>query len=115
LCTILTPNDSWKEKDLSWKLIRAITDDPITKQGLFPSPGANVSTTKGGGLSKAYHHKELAAKVFSDHPVYGPAYAQAKSASEKSVWANKVKNRIQMLVKPFSIGVELLTDYQSAW
>jgi hypothetical protein len=66
------------------------------KQGLFPSPGANVSTTKGGGLPKAHHHKELAARVFSDHPVYGKLYAQAKTLGENSIWANKIKNCIQV-------------------
>jgi hypothetical protein len=86
---------SWKDKDLTWELIRIITEDEITKQGLFPSPGANPSTVKGGGLSKAHHHKEIATRLFADHPTYGPAFRQAKSAREKTTWANKIKNRIQ--------------------
>ena len=56
-------NDSWKDKDLTWQLINCMTEDPIIRQGLFPGPGANVSTTKGGGLSKAHHHKELVPTV----------------------------------------------------
>lgn len=91
-------NDSWKDRDLTWQLINCITEDPIIRQGLFPGPGANVSTTKGGGLSKAHHHKELAARIFGDHPVYGPAFAQALTPKEKVVWANRIKNRIQASV-----------------
>ena len=54
--SVLKRYGSWKDQDLAWQLINAIRDDPIIKQGLFPSPGGNVSTTKGGGLSKAHHH-----------------------------------------------------------
>jgi hypothetical protein len=87
-------NGSWKDKELTWKLINAITEDPMIKQGLFPSPGANVSTAKGGGLSKTQHHKELAARVFSDHIMYGPAFELARSPKEKNSWGQKIKNRI---------------------
>jgi hypothetical protein len=92
--SVLTSN-SWKDQDLTWQLIHCIAEDPIIRQGLFPGPGANVSTAKGGGLSKAYHHKELAARVFGEHPVYGPAFEQAQAAKEKNLWAQKIKNRIQ--------------------
>jgi len=68
-----------------------ITEDPIIKQGLFPSPGAHVSTTKGGGLSKAHHHKEIIAKMFKDHPVYGPAYARANQQARRVSGPTKSK------------------------
>ena len=38
---------SWKDPNLMWSLIAAITNDATIKQGLFPIPGANVSTSKG--------------------------------------------------------------------
>jgi hypothetical protein len=52
--------------------------------------------TKGGGLSKSHHYKELAMRVFGNHIMYGMAFAQAKSPSEKTLWANKIKNHIQV-------------------
>jgi len=104
--SVLTSN-SWKDKDLTWQLIHCIAEDPIIRQGLFPCPGANVLTAKGGGLSKAHHHKELAARVFGDHLVYGPAFEQARTAKEKNLWAQKIKNRIQAWVgNLFSQGSE---------
>jgi hypothetical protein len=91
-------NDSWKDKDLTWKLINSIMEDPVIKHGLFLSPGANVSTAKGGGLSKAHHHKELASRIFQGHAVYGPAYERARTPKDKNAWAQRIKNRIQALV-----------------
>ena len=33
-------NGSWKDKDLTWRLINSITEDPIIKHALFPSLGS---------------------------------------------------------------------------
>ncbi|KJA22275.1 hypothetical protein HYPSUDRAFT_109804, partial [Hypholoma sublateritium FD-334 SS-4] len=61
-------HSSWNSDNLSEQLIAAITDDPDIKQGLFPSPGANVSTTKGGGKRKSFWQRKLAEILFAEHP-----------------------------------------------
>ena len=86
---------SWRDPSLTWALIAAITDDPLIKQGLFPSPGANVSTSKGGGKPKTDHHYAVALAIFGEHDVYKDTFALAKGPKEKAVWGKKVKNRIQ--------------------
>lgn len=82
---------SWDDQ-LTWALITAITDNPIIKQGLFPSPGANVSTTKGGGLRKTDHHWALCREIFSHHQKYEEAFNAVSEAKEKAIWCGKVKN-----------------------
>jgi hypothetical protein len=89
---------SWKDADLTWSLISAITDDPAIKQGLFPSPGANVSTSKGGGKPKTDHQFALAAALFSEHPKYCEVFKLATSSKERAVWAKWIKNRLQKYV-----------------
>ena len=83
-------NGSWKDKELTWKLINTITEDLMIKQGLFLSPGANVWTAKGDGLSKTQHHKELAARVFSDHIMYVPAFELAPSGKRQDPFCKDV-------------------------
>jgi hypothetical protein len=89
---------SWKDADLTWSLISAITDDPAIKQGLFPSPGANVSTSKGGGKPKTDHQFALAAALFSEHSKYCEVFKLATSSKKKAVWAKRIKNRLQKYV-----------------
>jgi hypothetical protein len=66
----------------------------VIKQGLFPSPGANVSTAKGGGLRKTDHHWALCQELFSQHEKYEQAFNAVTEAKEKAVWCGKVKNRL---------------------
>jgi hypothetical protein len=94
---------SWvKDENLSWSLIAAITEDPDIKQGLFPSPGANSSSAKGGGKTKTEWHWRLCDVLFSQHPDYAAAFSLAKNATGKPAakqranWANKIKNRIKV-------------------
>jgi hypothetical protein len=83
---------------LTWSLIAAITDDAAIKQGLFPSPGANVSTSKGGGKPKTDHQYALAVTLFSEHPKYSEVFTLATTSKEKVVWAKRIKNRLQKYV-----------------
>jgi hypothetical protein len=85
---------SWKVKELTWSLLTALTDDPVIKQGLFPSPGANVSTAQGGGKKKTDHHYALATALFATHPDYSAAFQLAQTSKQKSLWGLKIKNRI---------------------
>jgi hypothetical protein len=80
---------------LTWSLITAITNDPVIKQGLFPSPGANVSTAKGGGKPKTNHHYAVAQAVFGENADYQDAFNLATTPKDKAAWGKKIKNRIQ--------------------
>src|SRR6266487_1782756 len=93
--------NSWKDVDLTWKLIAAITDNPEIKQGLFPGVGSNVSTAKGGGKKKTDHQFALAENVFKDHPDYGRLFAQAQTVKEKGLWGRRIKNRLKRCVLHF--------------
>lgn len=81
-------------------LLGHIHDDNDIKQGLFPSPGGNVSTAKGGGKLKIYWHWKLAILTFGSIPVYGQSIEQATKGNPKTVkalraaWTNKIKNRL---------------------
>ena len=88
--------ESWRDLSLTWALISAITDDPIIKQGLFPSPGAHVSTSKGGGKPKTNHHYVVALVIFSEHSIYHDMFNLMMGPKEKAVWGKKIKNQIQM-------------------
>ena len=80
-------------KDLTWKLVNGILDDAEVKQGLFPTPGGNLSLLKGGSKNKSDYHWALANIIFEDDPVFGPKIS-AKDADRK-FWQLKVKNKLQ--------------------
>jgi hypothetical protein len=93
---------SWKDVELSQALIAAITDDTKIKQALFPSPGSNVSGSKGGGKPKTDYHWELCQILFTDHDTYGSALCKVeectnakKCAALKRTWGIKIKNRLK--------------------
>jgi hypothetical protein len=85
---------SWKDEQLTWSLISAITDDPSIKQGLFLSPGTNVSTLKGGGKPKMDHQYAVAVAMFSEHEKFGETFKLETGPKEKAVWAKQIKNRL---------------------
>ena len=80
-------------KDLTWKLVNGILDDAEVKQGLFPTPGGNLSLSKGGSKNKSDYHWALANIIFEDDPVFGLKIS-AKDADRK-FWQLKVKNKLQ--------------------
>ena len=79
-------------------MITAISDDPEIKQGLFPSPGGNVSTQNGGGKPKTEHQWAICVALFKDHPVYSTSFALAQTAKEKEKWTIKIKNWLKKYV-----------------
>ena len=93
--------ESWRDSSLTWALISAITDDPIIKQGLFPSPGVHVSTSKGSGKLKTDHHYAVVLAIFSEHSVYRNTINLVTGPKEKTVWGKKIKNWIQTSVIAF--------------
>ena len=84
--------------DLTWKLVNSIVDDPVIKEGLFPSPGGNQSVSKGGSRNKSDYHWALARHIFKDDEEYGPFFNRATSSSEMKAWGQKIKNRLQRCV-----------------
>ncbi|KAF8073402.1 hypothetical protein FPV67DRAFT_1666168 [Lyophyllum atratum] len=87
----------WKDDDLNWALLTAITDSPEIKQGLFPSPGND--TRHGKGKRKTDHQFALATVIFSQHPRYHAAFALANTPAAKAVWTRKIKNRLDTMVR----------------
>ncbi|KZT21628.1 hypothetical protein NEOLEDRAFT_1073284, partial [Neolentinus lepideus HHB14362 ss-1] len=83
-------------------LITAITDDSEIKQGLFPAPGANVSTSQGGGKPKADHYWALCIALFSEHEDYRDHFARVNrgsttSTKDRTLWGDKIKNRLRKM------------------
>lgn len=84
-------------------LLAAINEDKTVKDGLYPSPGTNLSTKKGGGKPKIEHQARLAAIAFENHEIYGLAYRADKASGDRKklqAWALKVKNRLETYVRP---------------
>ncbi|KAI0342949.1 hypothetical protein BDW22DRAFT_1344800 [Trametopsis cervina] len=96
-----TTEDSLKrdidwDQTLTWALVSTITDNENIRQALFPGPGANPSTAKGGGKTKTEAHALLAEILFADHEAYGLAYQADKTVKAARIkWATKIKNRVQ--------------------
>ncbi|KAJ3964110.1 hypothetical protein EV361DRAFT_812588, partial [Lentinula raphanica] len=101
-------------------LISCITENEVIKNGLFPGPGANVSSAKGGGLSKTEHQFNAFEAAFGEDPDWQPLIALAKDKSPENKAASskmrknlagKIKNRLMKYVcsiqQSFSIS---LTD-----
>ncbi|OJA11514.1 hypothetical protein AZE42_10946 [Rhizopogon vesiculosus] len=60
--------------------------DAKSKQGLFPPPGANVSTKNSGRKLKTEHQWALCVALFTEHPVYSPSFALIKTVMRNSSW-----------------------------
>ncbi|KAJ3501484.1 hypothetical protein NLJ89_g9316 [Agrocybe chaxingu] len=105
LSTLPDGSRRWNdEPQLSLGLVAAITDNPDIKQGLFPSPGGNVSTAKGGGTKKITWQWQLAEIIFKDHKKYGAELRKALDDSGlQKAWAEKIKNRLKTYEPQFSL------------
>ncbi|KAF8168376.1 hypothetical protein B0H34DRAFT_646167, partial [Crassisporium funariophilum] len=84
-------------------LISTITNNPKIKQGLFPAPGGNTSSAKGGGAKKNHWHWKVAKALFSKHPNYAQAISLALDKKNAKVcgklqnmWGKKIKNQIKV-------------------
>ncbi|KAJ7759920.1 hypothetical protein B0H16DRAFT_1456634 [Mycena metata] len=76
--------------ELSHQLISCIVGSAIIKRALFPPPGPNASTTKGGGKTKLY----------GDNPKYKDTIEEAKKVPKQQVaWAGKIKACIKAMSK----------------
>ncbi|KIM72023.1 hypothetical protein PILCRDRAFT_16506 [Piloderma croceum F 1598] len=101
---VLQEDIDWKDVALSKALISVITNNPMIKQALFPSPGLNVLGSKGGGKPKTDFHWQLCQILFTNHETYGLALRKAeectvvkKRAAWKRTWGIKIKNRLKKM------------------
>ncbi|KAJ7034196.1 hypothetical protein C8F04DRAFT_1183482 [Mycena alexandri] len=84
--------------ELSQQLISSIVGKAIIKRVLFPPPGANASTAKGGGKTKVSAHWDLCVELFGDDPKYNDVIEEAKKLPKQQVlWARKIKARIKTM------------------
>ncbi|KAF8150272.1 hypothetical protein K438DRAFT_2085518 [Mycena galopus ATCC 62051] len=92
------PFNRW-DADLSAKLIALVNKNQAIKQSLFPSCRSNASTKKGGGKPKTVTQFDLAMLLFTDLEGFTEAMAACKTAKERQVFGNKVKNRLSIMAQ----------------
>lgn len=99
---------------LTWSLITAIEEDKNIKRALYPPPGSNASTAKGGGKAKTEFQAHLATVLFKNHPDYKRAFALTKDEPRQlAAWGRKIKNRIKASVHGQLVGV--IHEYTLTW
>ncbi|KAJ6473749.1 hypothetical protein C8R45DRAFT_1103433 [Mycena sanguinolenta] len=89
---------NWKPVALSQKLIAHIMENANIKRSLFPPPGPNPSTKKGGGTPKNVAQFQLCKLLLAGDSRYTEALAHAeKDAKERSNWSTKITNRLRTM------------------
>ncbi|KAJ7442706.1 hypothetical protein B0H11DRAFT_2347649 [Mycena galericulata] len=88
----------WSDPALSEALIARIMEDKDIKRALYPPPGPNASTAKGGGKSKVESQWQLCLNLLEEHPKYKEALAAVTTKKERTAYANKIKNRLRAYV-----------------
>lgn len=66
-----------------------IANDPVIKQGIFPTTG----TKKGNNRGKGVYYSKLSEALFGDDPVYQALDVDNNPAKQKA-WAGKVKGKL---------------------
>ncbi|KAJ7018601.1 hypothetical protein C8F04DRAFT_909624, partial [Mycena alexandri] len=66
--------------DLSQQLVTCIVQTAIIKRVLFPPPGANASTAKGGGKTKVSAQWDLCVELLGENTKYKQAITAAKTS-----------------------------------
>jgi hypothetical protein len=98
------------EPGLTWKLLTNITDNSVIRMGLYPGPGGNASTQKGGGKNKTEHHWNLAVLTFGDHSAHKDTISKVgKAARDRKPWCMKVKNRLTWYVSQGLCNISLIS------
>ncbi|KAE9387910.1 hypothetical protein BT96DRAFT_947992 [Gymnopus androsaceus JB14] len=90
-------------------LLKELMDNPEIKQGLFPAPGTvgrdqeGNPVTKSNSRPKNEYYFMLAQAVFGDeNSKYKDIFAnKAKDASGKDIWATRIKNKLEELVRKY--------------
>lgn len=86
---------------LEWNLVNIIFEKTDIKNGLFPKPGKNLSTVKGGGKRKTEHHLKICHELFTEHPKYQDAFNSCTTPKQCAPWAQKIKNKVGKYVTRF--------------
>ncbi|KAJ7036778.1 hypothetical protein C8F04DRAFT_1336265 [Mycena alexandri] len=92
---------NWKaDPGLSVKMLALISESTEIKQSLYPPPGPNASSTKGGGQPKTVAHWDLCVLLLGDDPKYKDSIeATANNPKAKLAYGNKMKNRLSTMAK----------------
>jgi hypothetical protein len=87
---------------LRCKLVAAIVASSLYKSVLYPGPGANQSTAKGGGTPKTDIHWSIAKEVLGPIDKYKKQIdsitTATKDSARRSKWGNKVKATLNVYV-----------------
>ncbi|KAJ7754333.1 hypothetical protein DFH07DRAFT_707848, partial [Mycena maculata] len=94
-----SPLCSWKDPELSLKLIACIYANKAIKQALYPPCGANASSADGGGKTKVTAQWELAVLLLSDIDKFKQSLAACLTSKQRLAYANKMKNRLRAMEK----------------
>ncbi|KAJ7734192.1 hypothetical protein DFH07DRAFT_967741 [Mycena maculata] len=89
----------WSDPALTQALITCIMEDRDIKRALYPPPGPNASTAKGGGKTKTSSHWQLCLNLLGEDPKYKEALAMVTTAKERLAYANKIKNRLRTVAR----------------
>ncbi|KAH9925508.1 uncharacterized protein B0H18DRAFT_955038 [Fomitopsis serialis] len=104
------------DQTLTWALITAIGEDGDISCSLFPGPGANTSTTNGGGKKKTEFHFALTVILFENHEEYGDDFARIEAEKGKvktalrRTWTGKIKNKISVLIRETRKHMAMMCD-----
>ncbi|KAF8149304.1 hypothetical protein K438DRAFT_2086789 [Mycena galopus ATCC 62051] len=77
----------WSDQVLTQDLIARIIENATIKRALFPPPGPNASTAKGGGKTKSSAYWQL---------LQG-ALDAVSTTKDQTAWGNKIKNRLRTM------------------
>lgn len=104
---IVRPKEAYQNIRINWtttlscSLVMEILEDSHIRDGLYPKPGSNNSTVKGGGLPKTDHHFALYTCLFGEIPVHKALIEKATTGKNSKLCtklANKIKNRLKRYV-----------------
>ncbi|KAJ6629025.1 hypothetical protein B0H10DRAFT_1776702, partial [Mycena sp. CBHHK59/15] len=90
---------SWSDPTLSEALVSRIMESAEIKRALYPPPGPNASTAKGGGKTKVGSQWQLCLNLLGEDPKYKEALAAVTTSKERTAYANKIKNRLRAMAK----------------
>jgi hypothetical protein len=93
---------SWSDQALTQDLIARIIENAIIKRALFPLPGPNTSTAKGGSKTKSSAYWQLFLLLLGDNPKYKAALDAISTTKDQTAWENKIKNCLQAYIRVLS-------------
>ncbi|KAJ6622112.1 hypothetical protein B0H10DRAFT_1944944 [Mycena sp. CBHHK59/15] len=89
----------WSDPALSQALISCIMQDRDIKRALYPPPGPNALTARGGGKTKTSSQWQLCLNLLRDDPKYNEALASVMTTKERTAYTKKIKNHLRTMAK----------------